>query len=350
MALIKCNECGNMISDRATKCPKCGCPITKGSKPHIHQETPQVQPSYYDDKNGGSSSKWLYGIVGVLVALLVGLGLWMWNSGAFDSHRTDQISTDSVDVAKAENLDGTHLFRGEIGPYGAEMSITISGSEVSGLYHYDFQKAGVNMSLNGTLKEDGTLIVNEHTPNGKNTGCFDGTFDGKTYRGTFRNLTNGEQYSFNFLPTDALTSLSTEENTDVNMDDDNEVNEMSRKGYTTRSFSVGYVTYNEGDEVSYKQISKDKVQLWAVSEWGKIVPASYVRFSGFYVGTITDPVDNYVNVRKGPGTNYPIVQTVNVGDHFWFQKTNSNWVKLYEVDEFLGYIYFNRIDASTPVP
>lgn len=82
MALIKCNECGNMISDRATKCPKCGCPITKGSKPHIHQETPQVQPSYYDDKKGRSSSKWLYGIVGVLVALLVGLGLWMWNSGA----------------------------------------------------------------------------------------------------------------------------------------------------------------------------------------------------------------------------------------------------------------------------
>ena len=80
MALIKCNECGNMISDRATKCPKCGCSITKGSKPHIHQETPQVQPSYYDDKNGGSSRKWLYGIIGVLVALLVGLGLRMWNS------------------------------------------------------------------------------------------------------------------------------------------------------------------------------------------------------------------------------------------------------------------------------
>lgn len=80
MALIKCNECGHMISDRATKCPKCGCPITKGSKPHIHQETPQAQPFYYDDKNGGSSRKWLYGIIGVLVALLIGLGLWMWNS------------------------------------------------------------------------------------------------------------------------------------------------------------------------------------------------------------------------------------------------------------------------------
>ena len=29
MALIKCNECGQMISDRATKCPKCGCPIER---------------------------------------------------------------------------------------------------------------------------------------------------------------------------------------------------------------------------------------------------------------------------------------------------------------------------------
>lgn len=27
MALIKCNECGHMISDKAVKCPKCGTPI-----------------------------------------------------------------------------------------------------------------------------------------------------------------------------------------------------------------------------------------------------------------------------------------------------------------------------------
>ena len=348
MALIKCKGCGQMISDRATKCPKCGHPTFV--EQNQQNNVGQPQPFYYEEDDKSGSKKPLYIIIGVLIAVLIGLGLWMCKSGAFDSKGGDQISTDSVDVAKAENLDGTHLFRGEIGPYGAEMSITISGSEVSGLYHYDFQKAGVNMSLNGTLKEDGTLIMNEHTPNGKNTGSFDGTFDGKTYRGTFRNLTNGEQYSFKFLPTDALTSLSTEENTDVNMDDNNEVNEMSRKGYTTRSFSIGYYTYNEGEEVSYKQISKDKVQLWADSEWGEIVPASYVRFSGFYVGTITDPVDNYVNVREGPGTNYPIVQTVDVGDLYRFQKTNSNWVKLYDGDEFLGYIYFNRIDASTPLP
>ena len=27
MALIKCTECGAQISDRARKCPSCGCPI-----------------------------------------------------------------------------------------------------------------------------------------------------------------------------------------------------------------------------------------------------------------------------------------------------------------------------------
>ena len=28
MALIKCTECGNMVSDKADRCPHCGCPIS----------------------------------------------------------------------------------------------------------------------------------------------------------------------------------------------------------------------------------------------------------------------------------------------------------------------------------
>jgi uncharacterized membrane protein YvbJ len=27
MAMIKCPECGNDVSDKAVSCPKCGCPI-----------------------------------------------------------------------------------------------------------------------------------------------------------------------------------------------------------------------------------------------------------------------------------------------------------------------------------
>ncbi len=29
MALIKCEECGKEVSDKATSCPNCGCPIAK---------------------------------------------------------------------------------------------------------------------------------------------------------------------------------------------------------------------------------------------------------------------------------------------------------------------------------
>ena len=30
MALIKCKECGHGVSDKASACPNCGCPIEKG--------------------------------------------------------------------------------------------------------------------------------------------------------------------------------------------------------------------------------------------------------------------------------------------------------------------------------
>ena len=29
MALIKCTECGQMVSDRAANCPNCGCPVER---------------------------------------------------------------------------------------------------------------------------------------------------------------------------------------------------------------------------------------------------------------------------------------------------------------------------------
>ncbi|PCQ44939.1 zinc-ribbon domain-containing protein [Citrobacter freundii] len=34
MALIKCKECGEQVSDKAASCPKCGAPIAKKTKAH----------------------------------------------------------------------------------------------------------------------------------------------------------------------------------------------------------------------------------------------------------------------------------------------------------------------------
>lgn len=61
-------------------------------------------------------------------------------------------------------------------------------------------------------------------------------------------------------------------------------------------------------------------------------------------GTITDPRDNYVNVRKGPGTKYAIVTRLWIGTTVYYQGSSSNWVRVYNTNkQYLGYVYRNRI-------
>ena len=38
-ALLKCPDCGNTVSSRATACPKCGCPVTQ------MQQAPENAPA-----------------------------------------------------------------------------------------------------------------------------------------------------------------------------------------------------------------------------------------------------------------------------------------------------------------
>ena len=76
-------------------------------------------------------------------------------------------------------------------------------------------------------------------------------------------------------------------------------------------------------------------------------PASYIKryveFTGFYMGEITDPRDNYVNIRKGPGTNYAIVRTVDVGSIIYYKKTDSNWLEVYGV-KYEDFDIFSMVD------
>ena len=66
--------------------------------------------------------------------------------------------------------------------------------------------------------------------------------------------------------------------------------------------------------------------------------------SAYEKGYIVDPDDDYVNVRKGPGTNYGIVCRLAVSTDVLFEKTKSKWVKVYDLDgNYLGYVYRSRI-------
>ena len=88
-----------MISDKATKCPKCGCPTTKGTESHIPQEKPQVQPVYYEEEEGGRSRKWLYGIIVLLVVIIAG-GCYWWYSQTSDKRVDKQLESDNVSEIK----------------------------------------------------------------------------------------------------------------------------------------------------------------------------------------------------------------------------------------------------------
>ena len=133
-------------------------------------------------------------------------------------------------------------------------------------------------------------------------------------------------------------------------------------GHMTRN----YYEYKKGEAVTYMMGKRGKIYLGDGAEYLLEAPSSYVKFSGYYWGEIVDPKNNYVNVRKGPGTNYAVVMRVYtyewVVEHldsdeinsvavqawFYFKKTKTNWIKLYsEPGKFLGYIYKDRIKYVT---
>lgn len=107
MALIKCSECGNLVSDKAKACPNCGCPIEQENEsgmacpecgqtvtptdsvcpncgyPINSQETtcePTNSKSFHKDEEVGSKSKgWIYALLTILGIALIAGGLYYWH-------------------------------------------------------------------------------------------------------------------------------------------------------------------------------------------------------------------------------------------------------------------------------
>lgn len=113
MALIKCKECGHEVSDRASACPNCGCPIA-GETPEPQNDVVEAEPIYYEEEE--TSNKWLYVIIGVLVAIIIMGGIYGYSKGYFfgggggadslltDSMQVDTVATDSVAVEIPEDV------------------------------------------------------------------------------------------------------------------------------------------------------------------------------------------------------------------------------------------------------
>ena len=89
MALIKCKQCGNLISDKATRCPKCGNVVIK--------ERPSVLYEEEDQKSG--FMKYLPYILGTVAALgIAGYFLFAHSSkdSSYEDNGANTVAVDTV--------------------------------------------------------------------------------------------------------------------------------------------------------------------------------------------------------------------------------------------------------------
>lgn len=176
MALIKCIECGHMISDKATKCPNCGCPTKIDESQQetvlLQKTVPQVYPTYYEEPEE-KSNKLLYVIIAVLLAIIAGGGYWWYSEYTEKNTIRSSIASETKSAASSNESDsssgnamGTYYIEGSInGKYPIVMVLQREGNVLTGNYYYNaiMRKQGVVKStyiqLNGTIEDDGTFSM-----------------------------------------------------------------------------------------------------------------------------------------------------------------------------------------------
>ena len=84
MSLIKCKECGHEVSDKASACPNCGCPI--GNVGIIQEEIIDPEPK----KRKG----WIWALIVVLLCLIGGGGYYAYTH-LVNKHNAENENVDS---------------------------------------------------------------------------------------------------------------------------------------------------------------------------------------------------------------------------------------------------------------
>lgn len=99
MSLIKCPECGAMISDHATECPKCGYPLKKSEE---YVETIE-NPIAEDDDQKPKSKTWLVILLAIALLACVGGSIYYYTTRGGAATRNNAEVTDSDSIVKADS-------------------------------------------------------------------------------------------------------------------------------------------------------------------------------------------------------------------------------------------------------
>lgn len=101
MALIKCSECGHEVSDKASACPNCGCPIESlgAAQEEVIYEEPKK-------KKG-----WIWALIVALLCLVLGGGYYAYTKFFIGVSEKDAIVELTPEFIKAiEKYDQLGIF------------------------------------------------------------------------------------------------------------------------------------------------------------------------------------------------------------------------------------------------
>ena len=198
MALIKCSGCGQMISDKAFKCPKCGTPVSLVQPSNQQMNT--ADSYMYTEES--SSKKWLYPIIGILAIALLGLASWIFLINDDKQNQTEQIvgsssmtdvESNGIDLSDNETVGRQPMnLHGYVGKYPVTMHLEFDNNIVNGYYFYN--SGSSKLQLTGTINNN-HIELNETTQEGRPTGHFSGKMINGEYSGEFINY-KGEHFNF----------------------------------------------------------------------------------------------------------------------------------------------------------
>lgn len=218
MALIKCKNCGQMVSTKAEKCPKCGYSVRlsmeqqEETKQSVEPHTTTLNTSKEEVANGNpqpqqrGSKKGI--IIAIVVVVIIGCGVLFTllnsNNGSngqqqdttaiadTEAIKQDELPSESLAVA----TENDNFVVSDSCATEALENITLYGSmtDANGTYPIElaFVKDGDNLSeciytnvdLGGKIKMDGEIVGNEYVFTGKDgMNKFQIQIDGQNYDG-----------------------------------------------------------------------------------------------------------------------------------------------------------------------
>ena len=274
--------------------------------PQTQQTEPEVKYVYIEHDNKKSHTSWI--IAGLIATVfIVGVAGWLWHDSEV-TKRTElevQMANQSVATSESSIPSGSSL---SSGPGFSSESSTSSES---------------------SLSSESTVPSSE--PNSSNTSS---SMDKEVE-------IEAPQLYGRVSDPDGYTNI--------------------RRGPSTKYPVVGQC--NSGDNIYYTPQSNGWSKVYSSAEansfmgfvhTGRIVSNSSKQGSGqspsrsnYHEGYIVDPVDSYVNVRKGPGTSYAIVGQLDNNTSVYYTTTGSNWYKVYDDNyNYLGYVHKDRIKRT----